>query len=63
LRSIKSGSNLLLLRTNMSAGHAGASGRYESIRELALEYAFILGRLVPPPRPSSAEGPVSGGEK
>jgi oligopeptidase B len=36
---------LLLLKTNLDAGHAGPSGRYDSLKELALDYAFILDRL------------------
>lgn len=42
LRAMKTDSNLLLLRTNMDAGHGGASGRFEALRETALEYAFLL---------------------
>ncbi|MEA5505937.1 S9 family peptidase [Halotia wernerae UHCC 0503] len=45
LRQMKTDNNILLLKTNMDAGHSGASGRYESLRELAFEYAFILDRL------------------
>ncbi|QLE54651.1 S9 family peptidase [Nostoc sp. TCL26-01] len=45
LRELKTDDNILLLKTNMDAGHSGASGRYESLRELAFEYAFILDRL------------------
>lgn len=42
LRDHKTGENLLLLHTNMEAGHGGASGRYEALREVAREYAFIF---------------------
>ena len=42
LRELKSDDRLLLLRTNMEAGHAGASGRYERLKEVALAYAFAL---------------------
>lgn len=42
LRALKTDSNLLLLRTNMDAGHAGASGRFDRLREVALVYAFLL---------------------
>lgn len=42
LRELKTDDNLLLLKTDMSAGHGGASGRFESLKEDALEYAFIL---------------------
>ncbi|MCG6133951.1 MAG: S9 family peptidase [Nostoc sp. LLA-1] len=45
LRELKTNNHILLLKTNMGAGHSGASGRYESLRELAFEYAFILDRL------------------
>lgn len=45
LRELKTDQNVLLLKTNMGAGHGGASGRYESLRELAFDYAFILDRL------------------
>lgn len=42
LREHKTDNNLLLLKTNMVAGHSGASGRYDAIKEVAYEYAFIL---------------------
>jgi oligopeptidase B len=42
LRALKTDANLLLLRTNMEAGHAGASGRFERLKEVALAYAFAL---------------------
>ena len=42
LRFLKTDQNLLLLHTNMEAGHGGASGRFNSLKELALEYAFLL---------------------
>ena len=42
LRATKTDSNRLLLRTNMGAGHGGASGRYDFLRETAFKYAFIL---------------------
>lgn len=42
LRDVKTDTNPLLLHTNMDAGHGGASGRFERIKEIALEYAFIL---------------------
>lgn len=45
LRRLKTDANLLLLYTNMKAGHGGASGRFESLKEIALEYAFILFEL------------------
>ncbi|BAZ30767.1 oligopeptidase B [Cylindrospermum sp. NIES-4074] len=45
LRELKTDNNILLLKTNMDAGHGGASGRYESLREQAFDYAFILDRL------------------
>ncbi|NNL81639.1 MAG: S9 family peptidase [Flavobacteriaceae bacterium] len=42
LREMKTDSNILLLRTNMETGHGGASGRFESLREDAQEFAFLL---------------------
>ncbi len=42
LRVLKTDQNLLLLDTNMEAGHGGASGRFEAIKEVAKEYAFLL---------------------
>ncbi|MGE5942846.1 MAG: S9 family peptidase [Flavobacteriales bacterium] len=42
LRDLKKDSNKLLLHTDMDAGHGGASGRFESLKEVALEYAFLL---------------------
>lgn len=42
LRSIKTDDNLLLLRTNMEAGHAGAAGRFNKLRETAAVYTFLL---------------------
>jgi oligopeptidase B len=42
LRDLKTDDNILLLKTNMGAGHAGASGRYERLKEVAFEYAFLL---------------------
>ena len=42
LRSVKTDDNLLLLKTNMDVGHGGASGRFESLKLYAFEYAFIL---------------------
>ncbi|WP_299362438.1 S9 family peptidase [Winogradskyella sp.] len=42
LRELKTDSNKLFLKTNMDAGHGGASGRFESLREDAEEFAFLL---------------------
>ena len=42
LRELKTDENLLVQHINMDAGHGGASGRYEVLKEIALEYAFIL---------------------
>jgi oligopeptidase B len=58
LRTLKTDRNPLLLKTNMAAGHGGASGRYDRLREVAWDYAFILSSLgIEPgsaaPRPSS----------
>ncbi|AWM15358.1 oligopeptidase B [Flavobacterium sediminis] len=42
LRDMKTDKNLLFLDTNMDAGHGGASGRFEALKELAKEFAFLL---------------------
>ena len=42
LREYKTGNNLLLLHTNMDAGHGGASGRFEALKEVAMDYVFLL---------------------
>jgi oligopeptidase B len=45
LRELKLGDSELLLKTNMGAGHGGKSGRFESLRETAEEFAFILWQM------------------
>jgi oligopeptidase B len=45
LRATKTDDNVLILKTNMGAGHGGASGRYDALREQAFRYAFILDAL------------------
>ena len=45
LRATKTDSNVLLLKTNMGAGHGGKSGRFDSLREGAEEHAFVLWQL------------------
>ncbi len=45
LREMKTDDNMLLLHTNMVAGHGGASGRFERYKETALQYAFLLNLL------------------
>jgi oligopeptidase B len=42
LRTLKTDSNTLLFKINMGAGHGGASGRYDYLHEVALDYAFLL---------------------
>ncbi|MGF1515047.1 MAG: S9 family peptidase [Elainellaceae cyanobacterium] len=42
LRTTKTDANRLLLKTNLDAGHGGASGRYGRLKETAFEYAFVL---------------------
>jgi oligopeptidase B len=49
LRTLKTDRNPLLLVTNMGAGHGGASGRYDKLRELALDYAFVLTTIAATP--------------
>jgi len=45
LREMKKDDNLILLYTNYDSGHAGASGRYDSLKETALDYAFLIDKL------------------
>jgi oligopeptidase B len=45
LRASKTDKNPLLLKVNMGAGHGGASGRYDALRDLAFDYAFVLTQL------------------
>jgi oligopeptidase B len=45
LRAMKTDDNRLLLKTNMQAGHGGASGRYRRYRDIAFQYAFMLDLL------------------
>ena len=45
LRAHKTDDNLLLLKTELGAGHGGMSGRYQGLRDVALEYAFVLKAL------------------
>jgi oligopeptidase B len=52
LRATKTDDRMLLLVTNMSSGHSGASGRYDSLREDAQAYAFLITALGAPLDPS-----------
>jgi oligopeptidase B len=45
LRALKTDHNPLLLKVNLGAGHGGASGRYDSLRDLSFDYAFLLKEL------------------
>jgi oligopeptidase B len=45
LRALKTDNNPLLLKTNMDAGHGGASGRYDFLKEIAFTYSFVLSQL------------------
>lgn len=45
LRQTKTDDNTLIMKTNMGAGHGGASGRYDYLKEAAFDYAFILDKL------------------
>lgn len=45
LRTLKTDKNVLLLKTNMAAGHGGSSGRYDHLKEIAFDYAFVLTQL------------------
>jgi oligopeptidase B len=45
LRALKRDGNPLLFKIDLDAGHGGPSGRYDLLREVAFDYAFILSRL------------------
>jgi oligopeptidase B len=42
LRTYHQGDNMIMLHTNMNTGHSGASGRFEPLKEIAMEYAFLF---------------------
>jgi oligopeptidase B len=42
VREMNTGSNVILLKTNMGAGHGGSSGRYDRLKEIAFDYAYAL---------------------
>ena len=42
LRAMKTDKNPLVFKTNMGAGHGGASGRYDALKDTAFDYAFVL---------------------
>jgi oligopeptidase B len=42
LRELKKGSSILLLQINMETGHGGASGRFEALKEVAMDYSFLF---------------------
>jgi oligopeptidase B len=45
LRELKTNDKMVLLRTNFGAGHAGASGRYDYLKEVASDYAFLIDKI------------------
>lgn len=59
LRRLRTDRNLLLFRTNLEAGHAGAAGRFERLKEVALAYAFGL-KVAAPARRLSRASPDAG---
>ncbi|MCB0599901.1 MAG: prolyl oligopeptidase family serine peptidase, partial [Saprospiraceae bacterium] len=52
LRDHTTEDHLIVLHTNLDAGHSGASGRFEKHRETALEYAFIIDQVLCRPKSS-----------
>jgi oligopeptidase B len=57
LRALKTDANPLLLKTIMEAGHGGASGRYDALKELAFTYSFILDQVgLASPSPALPQG-------
>ena len=45
LRAMKTDDNVILLKTNMGAGHGGSSGRYDRLKEIAFDYAYALSQV------------------
>jgi oligopeptidase B len=45
VRAMKTDDNIVLLKTNMGAGHGGSSGRYDRLKEVAFEYAYALSQV------------------
>lgn len=45
LRALKTDDNVILLKTNMGAGHGGSSGRYDRLKEVAFDYAYALSQV------------------
>ena len=54
-RTLKHQNRILLLKTNMGAGHGGDSGRFDQLKEVAMEYAFAIDTLHASSRPESAK--------
>jgi oligopeptidase B len=57
MRTLRTDRNPLLFKVNMAAGHGGSSGRYDRLREIAFDYAFMLWQMdvvKNAPAPSSA---------
>jgi oligopeptidase B len=48
LRELNTSDNMILLKTNMEGGHGGASGRFEQLKEIAVDYAFAIKIASPP---------------
>ena len=45
LRALKTDKNVLVFKVNMAAGHGGSSGRYDRLKEVAFDYAFMLWQM------------------
>ena len=57
-RRLKHQNRILLLKTNMGAGHGGDSGRFDQLKEVAMEYAFAIDTLHANSRPESEQQPL-----